>query len=224
MFTGTGKTSVINAGDQARISQLTSHYSPNSPPQLPLDFGDYLSLLWRADRHAAQPHLVRYYHDCARALARAIGFERRSLGRIVRTAEAGALYHSLSNVPFWDTSRLEDAVARKAAILQLVQLRSEVLAIGSYQHDWMVGWPGSGVLDAELRERIFATLFTALRGQYSHFGRLLLVIDVVLLELLLRTRQMPEFSLGMLIDRHGYPDPEDPDVRALYRGEVSGSR
>jgi hypothetical protein len=80
------------------------------------------------------------------------------------------------------------------------------------------------VLDAELRERIFATLFTALRGQYSHFGRLLLVIDVVLLELLLRTRAMPEFSLGILIDRHGYPDPEDPNVRALYRGELSGIR
>lgn len=213
----------MNAGDQVRISQLTSHYSPFNPPQLPLDFSDYLSLLWRVDRHAGQPHLVRYYQTCARSLARAIGFERRSLGRIVRTAEPGAIYHSLSNVPFWDTSRLEDAVARKAAIHQLVQLRSEVLAIGSYQHDWMVGWPGSGVLDAELRDRIFATLFTALRGQYSHFGRLLLVIDVVLLELLLRTRQMPEFSLGTLIDRHGYPDPEDRAVRALYNGDASAA-
>ena len=68
-----------------------------------------------------------------------------------------------------------------------------------------------------------ATLFTALRGQYSHFGRLLLVIDVVLLELLLRTRQMPEFSLGTLIDRHGYPDPEDRAVRALYNGDASAA-
>jgi len=212
----------MNNSDQARISQLTSPYSPHNPPQLPLDFSDYLSLLWRVDRHVTQPHLVRYYLDCARALARALGFEHRSLGRVVRTAEPGSIYSSLSNVPFRDTNRLEDAVARKAAIHQLAQLRSEVLAIGSYQHDWVVGWPGSGVLDTELRERIFATLFTALRSQYTHFGRLLLVVDIVMLELLLRTRQMDEFSLGTLIDRYGYPDPEDPAVRNLYRGEAPG--
>jgi hypothetical protein len=209
----------MNQSDQHRVNQLTSAYSPFDAPQLPLDFSDYLSLLWRIDRHAPQGDLVRYYAQCARALSKAYEFEQKSLGRMVRTTEPGKLYRSLSNVPFRETGRLMDASARKAAIDQLVRLRADVLSIGAYQHDWLVGWPGSGVLDAELRERIFATLFTALRSQYTHFGRLLFVIDIVLQELLMGTRRMAEFSLGTLIDRFGYPDPEDPNVRALYRGE-----
>ncbi len=210
----------MNSTDQDRIAQLTSPYSPFNPPQLPLDFGDFLSLLWRTDRYAAQPNLAHYYYDCAWALARAYQFEGKSLGRMVRTTHPGDLCNSLSNVPFRETGRLTDATARKAAIHQLVQLRSDVLSIGSYQHDWVVGWPGSGVLDEELRERIFATLFTALRSQYSHFGRLILVIDIVLQELLMGTRHLVEFSLGTLIDHYGYPDPEDPNIRELHRLEV----
>jgi hypothetical protein len=207
--------------DEIRISQLTSPYSPFSPPQVPFDFSDYLSLLWRIDRHMQQKHLVRYYEQCARALAQAFQFEDKGLGRMAWATEPGRLYHSLSNVPFRESGRLRDASARKDAIHQLVMLRSDVLSIGSYQHEWMVGWPGSGVLDPELRERIFATLFTALRSQYTHFGRLLLVIDIVLQELLLGTRVITEFSLGTLIDHYGYPDPEDPAVRALFRGEMN---
>jgi hypothetical protein len=207
--------------DSFRVNQLTSPYSPLNPPQLPLDFGDYLSLVWRIDRHGGQAHLARYYIQCARSLARAFDFEQKSLGRMVRTTEPGLLYQSLSNAPFRETDRLADASARKAAIDQLVRVRSDVLAVGSYQHDWVVGWPGSGIVDAELRERVFATLFTALRSQYAHFGRLLLVIDIVLQELLLGNRNFVEFSLGTLIERYAYPDPEDPAVRALYRGEVS---
>ncbi|NDJ75807.1 MAG: hypothetical protein GYB65_06080 [Chloroflexi bacterium] len=210
----------MNTSDQVRVNQLTSPYSPFDAPQLPLDFSDYLSLLWRIDRHADQPNLVRYYLRCARALASAFEFDNRSLGRMVRTTEPGLLYATLSNVPFRETGRLMDAAARKSAIDQLVRLRADVLAIGAYQHDWVVGWPGSGILDPELRERIFATLFTALRSQYSHFGRLLLVIDIVLQELLMGTRRLADYSLGILIDHYDYPDPEDPEVRDLYRGDA----
>jgi hypothetical protein len=210
----------MNRSDEHRVSQLTSAYEPLHPPQLPLDFGDYLSILWRIDRHAAHQHLVDYYSQCAFALTKAMGFEDRSLGRMLRTVEPGSLYAFLGNMPFRLTGRLMDASARKAAIDQLAQLRSDVLSIGSYQHDWVVGWPGSGVLDPELRERIFATLFTALRSQYNHFGRLILVIDIVLQELLLGTRMVNEFSLGTLIDRYGFPDPEDPEVREYYYGDA----
>lgn len=206
----------MNRSDEYRIRQLTSPYSPQAPPQLPLDFGDFLSLVWRIDQHAGQKNLADYYTQCARALSRAFEFEQKSLGRLVRSTRPGQIYKSLSNVPFRETGRLLDAPARKDAIDQLARLRSDVLSIGAYQHAWVVGWPGSGVLDAELRERIFATLFTALRGQYTHFGRLLLVIDIVLHELLLGLRAMDEVSLGTLIDHFGYPDPEDADVRALY--------
>jgi hypothetical protein len=210
----------MNQSDQNHVNQLTSPYSPFDAPQLPLDFSDYLSLLWRIDRHAAHSNLVHYYTQCAQSLASAFRFEHKSLGRMAKTTAPGKLYVSLSNVPFRETGRLMDASARKAAIDQLVRLRDDVLSIGAYQHDWVVGWPGSGVLDPELRERIFATLFTALRSQYTHFGRLLLVIDIVLQELLMGTRQGAEFSLGTLIERYGFPDPEDHAVRALYRGEA----
>lgn len=208
----------MNRSDDARINQLTSPYAPSNPPQFPLDFSDYLSLLWRIDRHAEYENLVVYYSQCAHALAKAFQFEQQSLGRMVRTTAPGQLYATLSNVPFRGTGRLLDASARKAAIQQLVVLRSDVLSIGAYQHEWVVGWPGSGILDPELRERVFATLFTALRGQYAHFGRLLLVIDYVLQELVLGTRVVPDVSLGTLIERFGYPDPEDPAVRDLYQG------
>lgn len=214
--------SIKRNDDAQRIAQLTSPYSPLSPPQLPLDFGDFLSLLWRVDRHAEQPYLVAYYRQCADALARAMDFYQKGLGRLVRTTPPGSLYRSLSNVPFRETGRLVDASARKAAIDQLVRLRGDVLSIGSYQHEWVVGWPGSGIINDELRERVFATLFTALRGQYQYLARLLLVIDIVLQELLLGTRQNTEFSLGTLIERYGYPDPENPAVRNLYSGNTSG--
>jgi hypothetical protein len=210
----------MNRTDQDRIEQLTSPYSPFDPPQLPLDFSDYLSLIWRIDRHMEQESLVRYYYQCARALSKAFGFDNRPLGLMVRNTEPGSLYQALSNAPFRSTNRLEDASARKSAIHQLAKLRSDVLSIGAYQHEWLIGWPGSGVLDSELRERIFATLFTALPSQYSHFGRLLLVIDIVLQELLLGTRDTTEISLGTLIDLYGFPDPEDTSVRTRY-GEAT---
>lgn len=209
----------MNRSDESRVNQLTSPYAPLNPPQLPLDFGDFLSILWRLDRHAAQNNLVLYYGQCARALSRAFDFEQQSIERILKTVEPGQFYAMLSNAPFRTTGRLMDASARRAAIDQLARLRSDVLSIGAYQHDWVVGWPGSGVLDSELRERIFATLFTALRSQYSHFGRLILVIDIVLQELLVGTRVVTEFSLGTLIDRYGFPDPENPEVRLLFYGD-----
>lgn len=209
----------MNRNDEARISQLTSPYSPFQPPQFPFDFGDFLSLVWRLDRHAGQANLVRYYTACVRAMMQAYDVENRGLGRVLRGAEPGQLYAALSNVPFRDQERLMDASARKAGIDQLVRLRSDTLSIGAYQHDWLVGWPGSGVLDPELRERIFATLFTALRSQYAHFGRVLLVIDIVLQELLVGTRAVMEISLGTLIDQYGYPDPEDPTVRDLFQND-----
>jgi len=211
----------MSRSDDPRINQLTSPYAPSNPPQFPLDFSDYLSLVWRIDRHADAEHKVAYYKQCAQALARALEFEQKSLGRMVRTTAPGQIYQSLSNVPFRATGRLGDASARKAAIQQLVSLRADVLAVGAYQHEWVVGWPGSGILDPELRERVFATLFTALRGQYAHFGRLLLVIDFVLQELMLGTRVLTEVSLGTLIERYEYPDPDERLVRDLYEGQIA---
>ncbi len=46
------------------------------------------------------------------------------------------------------------------------------------------------------------------------------MIDIVLQELLLGNRDSSEFTLGTLIDRFGYPDPEDKRVRDLYNGEL----
>lgn len=213
---------MMNRSDLSRVEQLSSPYSPFNPPQLPLEFGDFLSLLWRADLYAGRPALADYYMHCAWATAQALLIDSSALGRMLRTTPPGQIYRSLGNVPFRQTGRLTDASARKAAVEQLARLRADVLSIGAYQHDWVIGWPGSGISDPELRERVFATLFTALRGQYSHFGRLLLVIDIVLQELLIGTRTLSEISLGSLIDRYGFPDPEDENVRAMYREETNG--
>lgn len=209
------------SSDSARIEQLTSPYDPFRPPRLALDFGDYLSLMWRVDRSAGYENRVAYYRQCVIALTRAFDLENRGFGRLVRTAAPGTFCDSLSNAPFRATGRLDDAVARKAAIQQLVTMRSDVVSIGSYQHDWVVGWPGSGIVNGELRERVFATLFTALRSQYAHFGRMLLVIDIVLQELLLGTRTLGEVSLATLVEHFGYPDPASETMRELYRSETT---
>ena len=202
--------------EQSRITQLTSTYGPDEVPRLPLDFGDYLSLLWRIDKHAEEPHRVKYYRRCAQTLSVAIGLQNRSLFRLVENTPPGEVYNQLPNAPYRGTTRLIDAHDRKAAIRQLVELRHDVLRIGTYQDQWPVSWPGSGIIDNELRERVFAVLFTALQGQYGNFGRLLLVVDIVLSDLLLGFQEVKEATLHDLISIHRYPDPNDNRVRLLY--------
>lgn len=202
--------------ERTRISQLTSTYGPDEPPRLPLDFGDYLSLLWRLDKHADESAKVAYYRRCALGLADGLGLKGRSVYRLVELTPPGQLYQQLPNAPYRGTSRLVDAQDRKAAIAQLAQLRVDILRIGTYHDQWPVSWPGSGIIDTDLRERVFAVLFTALQGQYENFGRLLLVIDIVLGDLLLGMHEMPEITLHELITRHNYPDFSDAKVRSAY--------
>lgn len=202
--------------DRVRINQLTSTYGPDEPPRVPLDFGDYLSLLWRLDKHADEPGKVRYYRRCALALAEGLGMKHRSLFRLVELTPPGQLYQQLPNAPYRSTNRLVDAQDRKAAISQLTQLRLDILRVGTYHDQWPVSWPGSGILDTDLRERVFAVLFTALQGQYENFGRLLLVVDIVLGDLLLGTHQMSEISLHELIKKYNYPNFSDSRVRSAY--------
>jgi hypothetical protein len=205
-----------NRIERTRISQLTSTYGPDEPPRLALDFGDYLSLVWRLDKHASEPARVRYYRRCALALAEGLGLKGRSIFRLVELTPPGQLYQQLPNVPYRGTNRLVDAQDRKAAIAQLAQLRLDILRIGTYQDQWPVSWPGSGIIDTELRERVFAVLFTALQGQFENFGRLLLVVDIVLSDLLLGMHQMREISLPELVANFGYPDFGDSKVRAAF--------
>jgi hypothetical protein len=205
---------------KTRIAQLTSTYGPDEPPRLALDFGDYLSLLWRLDKHADQPSKVRYYRQCALALAQGLNIHGRSVFRLIETTEPGHLYRMLPNAPYRGTSRLVDANDRKAAIAQLALLRADILRIGTYHDQWPVSWPGSGIIDTELRERVFAVLFTALQGQYENFGRMLLVVDIVLADLLLGIQPQRELNLHQLITEFGYPNFTDRAVRALYYAEA----
>jgi hypothetical protein len=203
--------------EQNRIAQLTSTYGPDEAPRLPLDFGDYLSILWRIDKHAEKPARVKYYRQCAHALANALGIQNRSVYRLVEHTPPGQLYQQMPNAPYRGTSRLIDAHDRKAAIRQLIELRHDVLRIGTYQDQWPVSWPGSGIIDVELRERVFAVLFTALQGQFGNFGRLLLVVDIVLSDLLLGFQQeAKEVKLEQLIKDYNYPDPTDSRARWGY--------
>ncbi|MBZ0278297.1 MAG: hypothetical protein K8I60_19270 [Anaerolineae bacterium] len=205
--------------ERTRISQLTSTYSPDEPPRLPMDFGDYLSLLWRLDKHAAEPIKVKYYRRCAQSLAAGLNIQDRQVIKLMELTPPGQLYDQLPNVPYRSQNRLLDAHDRKAAIAQLTQLRLDILRVGTYHDNWPVSWPGSGIIDNDMRERVFAVLFTALQGQYENFGRLLLVIDIVLGELLLGIREMIEINVTELINKNGYPNFNDNKVRALYYSE-----
>jgi len=206
--------------DPHRIRQLLSPYEPDFPPMLPLDFGDYLSLLWRQDRasQARQEMRVVYYRRCAQAMAEAFGFAGSELGRALRAAMPGENYTTLENIPYRRDGRALDAADRRAAIHQLVQLRHETMTIGVYSEEWAGAWPGSGILDAELRDRVFSVLLTALPGQYASFARLLFVVDIVLQELLTGSRENIAIPLSRLVWDYGYPDPRAAETRTLYGG------
>lgn len=202
--------------DQVRISQLVSNYGPDQPPSLPLEFGDYLSILWRLDQCPAASGRAHYYRKCEQVLANALGFADKELGRLVRNTQPGLLYESLGYLPYRSTGRVVDAADRRAAIEQLLHIRADVLRLSIYEQQWHARWPGSGILDTELRERMFAVLFTALPSQLPPFARLLLVIDIVLQELLTGTRRGESFLMHTLVGKHGYPDPENADVQQLF--------
>mgnify|MGYP001217520205 CR=1 FL=1 len=202
--------------EQSRINQLTSAYAPNDAPRQPLDFGDLLSLIWRLDRCAGHVGRERYYRQCVRATLSGLNLGGHPFGRLVENGKPGELYQQIPNLPYRMGGRLVDAQDRKAAIGQLMTLRDDTLRIGAYQESWTGGFPGSGIVDDELRERVFAVLISALQGQFSNFGRLLLVLDIVLANLVLGLDNMPEIDLKLLISDHGYPDPADPRVHREY--------
>lgn len=212
---------MINRAELTRVTQLTSTYAPEEPPRLPMDFGDYLSLLWRLDKHTDQPNKIRYYRQCALSLAGGLGMQDRSIVRLIELTSPGELYKNLANAPYRGTNRLVDAADRKAAIVQLAQLRADILRIGTYQDQWPVSWPGSGIQDTELRDRVFAVLFTALQGQYGSFGRLLLVVDIVMADLLLGIQPAREIMVSRLVSEFGYPDPNDERVRLDYNNDTA---
>lgn len=207
---------MVNRIEKTRISQLTSTYGPDEPPRLPMDFGDFLSILWRLDRHADDQSKVKYYRKCVFALGAGLGLKNHNLLRLIDQTPPGTIYQQLPNAPYREPTRLVDAQDRKAAIAQLIELREDVLRIGTYHDKWPVSWPGSGIMDTELRERVFAVLFTALQGQYENFGRLLLVVDIVLGDLLLGLHQMREVTLHQLIAEYEYPNFNDSKVRASF--------
>jgi hypothetical protein len=207
---------MVVQADQQRILQLVSAYSPASPPQLALGFGDYLSLLWCIDNAAGEPGRVTYYRRCADAVVRSMNLEHSSISRVVQNTPAGSIYVSLENVPYRGTARFVDAPDRRVAIRQLLSLRAHIVGMGTDRQGWTRGWPGSRLSDVELRERLFSVFFTAFDSQFSHFSRLILVIDIVLQEILIGSRQPYETSLISLIKNFGYPDPDEPESRNLF--------
>ncbi len=202
--------------EQARINQLLSAYSPQESPRLSLDFGDYLSLIWRLDHCAEKPKRASYYRACLSALAQALEIQDSTLHKLVKTTEPGTIYTQITNLPYRSGSRLLDAQDRKAAIAKLVQIRDSICALGASQKGWQVSYPGAGIMDVDLRERVFAVLFTAFQGQFSSFARLLLVSDIVLASLLIGYDVVQDISLHDLVIRFGYPDPESERAQSEY--------
>ncbi len=202
--------------EQARINQLISPYSPDDPPRLSLDFGDLLSLLWRLDHCAGQANRERYYRQAVRGLLSALNLNAQPVARLIDGSAPGDVCRQIANLPYRTGKRAVDAQDLKAAIAQLMTLRDDTLRIGTYQEAWRSTFPGSGIVDTELRERVFAVMFTALQGQFGNFGRLLLVVDIVLANLIVGFDDMPEVDLPTLVADHGYPDPADPRVHKDY--------
>jgi hypothetical protein len=210
---------IVETFDHLRIDQLIAPYSPTQPPSLPLDFGDYLSILWRLERAGQRNLGVAYYKRCERALAAALALNETELGNLIKTTPPTKLNEEIPNLPYRGWGRRVDAPDRKAAIAQLWKLRGDVLTMGSYPETWRTAWPGSGITDEELRERMFAILFTALPSQYAPYARLLLVTDIVLQELMLGTRRTSSFLLHTLVKDFGWPDPQSAESVALFNAK-----
>lgn len=199
--------------EQSHITQIISDYSPNNAPKLPLDFGDFLSLVWRIDRHADNPQKVKYYKRGALALAKGLGIKNQSLLHLIQTTPPGKICEQITNLPYRSRERLVDAQDRKAALTELLLIRHHILSMSISQDNWGARWPGSGIVDDALRERVFATLFTAFQGQLSNFARLLLVVDIVLANLILGVECEEEVNLTTLIFHYDFPDPQNNKVR-----------
>jgi hypothetical protein len=153
-------------------------------------------------------------------LATALGLAEREIGRLARATPPGGIYDALENIPYRLADRTVDAADRRLAIRQLLRLRGDVLQIGIYDQHWDGTWPGSGIIDDDLRDRVFAVLFAALPGQFPSFARLLLVIDIVLQELLTGARKGPSILLFALVREYEYPDPASAEIKALYANET----
>lgn len=205
--------------DHARVIQLTSRYAPFDPPREPLDVGDLWSLLWRLDQAVGSANQERYYRRCALALCRGLRLDNHALYRFIDQTPSGDLYRLLPTLVYRSRGKSLDAHDQKAAVEQLLKLRADIMRMGAYQESWVSTWPGSGMQDVELRERVFAVLFTALQGQYAGFARLLLVIDIVIANLLVGLHLPEEIALIRLVTTFNYPDPADAQVRDLFFAE-----
>lgn len=210
--------------EQVRMAQLLGAYAPHEPPRQSLDFSDYLSIAWRLDRSVERPKRALYYRQCLNALASGLKIHTLPLHKLIDSCQPGDLYRQMSNLPYRSRNRLVDAADRKAAIAQLSHLRDSICEIGAYQQTWGISYPGAGILDSELRERVFAVLFTALQGQFSTFSRLLLVADIVLANLLLDYDLTDDVELETLILLHGWPDPAAEKTLRDYDGDEPGPR
>lgn len=202
--------------EQSRVSQLVGNYTPFEPPRSPLDFGDLLSLMWRLDQSANAPHHERYYRNCALALCRGLHLQAHPLFRFIDLTDAGDIYRLLPAVIHRVQGRSVDTHDRKAALDQLLRMRGDILRVGTYQEGWTSNWPGSGMQDVEMRERVFAVLFTALQGQFAGFGRLLLVTDIVIANLIIGLELPDEIALSRLVKDYNYPDPSSKQNRDSF--------
>ncbi len=209
----------------ARVRQLRSPYDTRQDPQLPLGFGDYLSLLFRLDeqstllqeRGEVDPLLLRraWYLACCSALCRALALQGTAFDTLheakpydPRQIVAG-LRPSLraQHGPF-------QAVYYEIALGGLLRQRADVLRMGrSVTH--LRGGPGSGIADKALQARIHDVYFTRFDEGLLNFSRHLLDIDR-LLEDLLPLDIGPPVELARLRSEFGFPDRADARWRMAF--------
>ncbi len=203
----------------ARVRQLRSAYDPGSALELPLGFGDYLSILFRLDEQnrlieelgPVEPLPLRqaWYVACGTALRDALSLKDTAFDRVA---------HERPYDPRQIVSDLRQALRAQHGVFQavyyeiaiggLLRQRADILRAGrSVTH--VEGGPGSGITDEALRARIQAVYFTRFDEALLNFSRQLLDVDA-LLEELLPMAVAPPVELARLQAEYNYPTAADP--------------
>ncbi len=211
----------------AYVRQLRSAYAPASEPELPLGFGDYLSLLYRLDeqdrlieeRGAANALPLRrsWYLGCCSALRGALLLTDTAFDTLPgeKPYDPRQIVNGLRQ-GLRERHGVFQAVYFELAIGGLLRQRADILQ-ARRSVSYLEGGPGSGITGEALKTRIQQVYFTQFDEALLAFSRQLLALDALLVELLPITVGQP-VELAELRSQYNYPDGSDHRWTAAFTG------